>query len=104
MELCGDRGFAGESACIRPKGHDGPHVYGHVGRASLDQDAMRYRQLRDGGNWPAVFEKAGAREPLRGESLDDVLDHLISNHGDSSGGVGALAGRATVDDDGLVIN
>lgn len=37
------------------------------------KDAERYRWLRDGSNWPAVFASHDAPEPLRGEDLDAAI-------------------------------
>ena len=37
------------------------------------KDAARYRWLRDGSNWPAVFASSYAPEPLRGEELDAAI-------------------------------
>lgn len=38
------------------------------------KDADRYRRLRDGNNWPAVFARHDAPEPLRGVELDAACD------------------------------
>ena len=38
-----------------------------------EQDAKRYRLLRDGQNWPAVFARHDAPEPLRGVDLDKAM-------------------------------
>ena len=48
MKLCGDRGWAGPSACIRKRGHQGDHEYGEYDAACLRElhsDAARYRWL-----------------------------------------------------------
>jgi len=37
------------------------------------EDADRYRRLRDGQNWPAVFANAENPEPLRGAELDAAM-------------------------------
>lgn len=41
---------------------------------ALRRDAERYRWLRDGSNWPAVFASSDAPEPLRGDELDAAID------------------------------
>lgn len=44
--------------------------------AELDacrKDAERYRQLRDGSGWPAVFDNSDDPEPLRGDDLDAAM-------------------------------
>ena len=40
----------------------------------LSRNARRYRDLRDGQNWPAVFFSSDAAEPLRGDELDAAMD------------------------------
>ena len=40
---------------------------------AAQKDAARYRELRDGSNWPAVFASHDAPEPLRGEELDAAI-------------------------------
>jgi hypothetical protein len=42
-------------------------------RDALRKDAERYRNLRDGSEWPAVFASAHAPEPLRGVDLDAAM-------------------------------
>ena len=37
------------------------------------KDAERYRSLRNGSDWPAVFASHDAPEPLRGEELDAAM-------------------------------
>ena len=37
------------------------------------RDAERYRQLRDGSGWPAVFDNSDDPEPLRGDHLDAAM-------------------------------
>lgn len=37
------------------------------------KDAERYRQLRDGSGWPAVFDNPDDPEPLRGNDLDAAM-------------------------------
>ena len=41
---CGDRGFAGRSACHLPAGHDGPHEYRTF--LETDEEAMRKLSFR----------------------------------------------------------
>ncbi len=41
---------------------------------SMVADAKRYKRLRDGNEWPAVFADCHAPEPLRGGDLDKALD------------------------------
>ncbi len=41
-------------------------------------DAERYRKLRDGQNWPAVFASHDAPEPLRGVDLDAACDGAVA--------------------------
>ena len=38
------------------------------------RDAERYRFIRDGSGWPAVFAAHNAPEPLRGDDLDSAID------------------------------
>ncbi len=38
--------------------------------ADVVRDAERYRLIRDGSGWPAVFAAHDAPEPLRGDDLD----------------------------------
>ena len=38
-----------------------------------ERDAKWYRRLRDGQNWPAVFARHDAPEPLRGVDLDKAM-------------------------------
>jgi hypothetical protein len=40
----------------------------------LRKDAERYRKLRDGQSWPAVFACSNSPEPLRGADLDAAID------------------------------
>ncbi len=40
---------------------------------ALRKDAERYRKLRDGSGWPAVFSRHDAPEPLRGADLDAAV-------------------------------
>ena len=42
------------------------------------KDAARYRELRDGSNWPAVFAAYDAPEPLTGAALDEAIDAAIA--------------------------
>ena len=37
------------------------------------KDAERYRQLRDGSGWPAVFDNSDDPEPVRGDELDAAI-------------------------------
>ncbi len=37
------------------------------------RDAERYRLIRDGSGWPAVFAAHDAPEPLRGDDLDAAM-------------------------------
>ena len=39
----------------------------------MAKDAERYRQLRDGSGWPAVFDNSDDPEPLRGDDLDAAM-------------------------------
>ena len=39
----------------------------------MAKDAERYRQLRDGSGWPAVFDNSDDPEPLRGDHLDAAM-------------------------------
>lgn len=39
----------------------------------MAKDAERYRQLRDGSGWPAVFDNSDDPEPLRGNDLDAAI-------------------------------
>ncbi|MBQ1559133.1 MAG: hypothetical protein IIZ69_13755, partial [Pseudomonas sp.] len=39
----------------------------------MAKDAERYRQLRDGSGWPAVFDNSDDPEPLRGNDLDAAM-------------------------------
>ena len=41
---------------------------------AADADAARYRLLRDGLSWPAVFASHDAPEPLRGADLDTAME------------------------------
>lgn len=43
---------------------------------SAQQEAQRYRALRDGQGWPAVFASSDAPEPLRGGDLDAELSQI----------------------------
>ena len=49
-----------------------------------ERDAKRYRLLRDGQNWPAVFARHDAPEPLMGVDLDEATD-TARRAGDSHG-------------------
>lgn len=40
----------------------------------MAKDAERYRLLRDGTDWPAVFASHDAPEPLRGADLDAAME------------------------------
>lgn len=40
----------------------------------MAKDAERYRLLRDGSDWPAVFASHDAPEPLRGADLDTAME------------------------------
>lgn len=40
----------------------------------MAKDAERYRLLRDGSGWPAVFASHDAPEPLRGADLDTAME------------------------------
>lgn len=40
----------------------------------MAKDAERYRQLRDGSGWPAVFDNSDDPEPIRGAELDAAVD------------------------------
>jgi hypothetical protein len=42
--------------------------------AALREDAERYRVLRDGEGWPAVFVSCDAPEPIRGAGLDAAIE------------------------------
>ncbi len=44
----------------------------------LSKEAQRYRVLRDGQSWPAVFSAVWSVEPMRGEDLDIAVDAAIS--------------------------
>ena len=39
----------------------------------LEQEASKYRALREGQGWPAVFASSDDPEPLRGADLDSAL-------------------------------
>lgn len=41
---------------------------------AAEADAARYRLLRDGLGWPAVFASHDAPEPLRGADLDTAME------------------------------
>lgn len=41
---------------------------------AAESDARRYRLLRDGSGWPAVFASHDAPEPLRGADLDTTME------------------------------
>lgn len=43
-------------------------------RAELKRDADKYRKLRDGADWPAVFASSDAPEPLRDDDLDAAME------------------------------
>ena len=46
-------------------------------RAELEvarKDAARYRELRNGSNWPAAFAAYDAPEPLTKDALDEAID------------------------------
>ena len=48
--FCRSQGFAGPSACVLERGHDGPHKYGDIATVEAEQirrEAARYRWLRD---------------------------------------------------------
>lgn len=47
---------------------------------ALRKDAERYRWLRDGQNWPAVFGGHDEPEPLRGAHLDAAIDAELALH------------------------
>ena len=49
-----------------------------------EREAKRYRLLRDGQNWPAVFARHDAPEPLLGVDLDRATDAAM-RAGDSNG-------------------
>lgn len=40
----------------------------------MAKDAERYRLMRDGSDWPAVFASHDAPEPLRGADLDTAME------------------------------
>jgi predicted RNA-binding Zn-ribbon protein involved in translation (DUF1610 family) len=42
--------------------------------SKLRKEAERYRLLRDGDSWPAVFVSCDAPEPIRGAGLDAAID------------------------------
>lgn len=43
-------------------------------RDTLRAEVERYRHLRDGSGWPAVFASHDAPEPLRGDDLETAID------------------------------
>ena len=45
--LCGHRGFAGPSACVLEKGHEGDHKYGDYQQALAIAAAKELQSLRD---------------------------------------------------------
>ena len=51
-------------------------------RDQLRAEVERYRHLRNGQSWPAVFASHDAPEPLRGDDLDTALDHARTTHKD----------------------
>lgn len=48
----------------------------------LRTEVERYRHLRNGQSWPAVFASHDAPEPLRGDELDTDIDHARTTHKD----------------------
>lgn len=42
-------------------------------REELKRDADKYRILRNGAGWPAVFASSDSPEPLRGDDLDAAM-------------------------------
>ena len=42
------------------------------------KDAARYRELRNGSNWPAAFAAYDAPEPLTKDALDAVIDAAMA--------------------------
>lgn len=50
------------------------------------KNAERYRRLRDGQNWPAVFGGHDEPEPLRGAHLDAAIDAELALHNASLSG------------------
>ena len=82
MDLCGNQGFAGPSACILEEGHEGAHKYGNIALAyeiELRKDAERYRWLRKYGNleFERVLDET-CREMLEGAQLDAAIDFALS--------------------------
>lgn len=86
-ELCGSQGFAGSSACIAERGHDGEHRYGNFKQAleaEIRQDARRYRWLRErdvnaidsGGLFVGLTPN---NVVLNGDDLDIEIDRRMSN-------------------------
>ena len=56
--------------------HNALHINAHEARAEVERlrkDAERYRILRDGQGWPAVFANPIHPEPLRGVLLDSAF-------------------------------
>lgn len=52
-------------------------------RDQLRAEVERYRHLRNGQSWPAVFATHDAPEPLRGGELDAAIDAARTTHKDN---------------------
>ena len=50
--------------------------------AACREDAERYRWLRTGKGWPAVFSGANEPEPVTGDELDAMVDYVCKGEGE----------------------
>lgn len=50
--------------------------------AACREDAERYRWLRTGKGWPAVFSGANEPEQVTGDELDAMVDYVCKGEGE----------------------